>query len=1180
MATEVSPRAAGPSPATSAGAERSGSAVDVAGPAGSPARRRLLTAIALLAALVALACAAALPFAPVERQVPVVTWPQAPAAPVTTTLGLVSHAPASLRVETTCATARAAAARGGGVLFSTMDPTSPRAAQQGVLWWVDGGDLRLDVAGTTVDSSPLPAGDCTLALVTVPVPLDPAVAEPGAGPGTASDAGAGSGLQLRRDGADVGDPVPGMPETDTLATGLTSLDAGAGERLSVALAVNDEFASSPAPLKTVLVVVLLVAGVGVLVCLALLDRPRRAVAGRGADGRRAPPRWRATVRPRWPDAATVVLAVLWTPLAPMTDDDGYYAAMARDVVHSGYVGQYYQLFDQSFVPLTWPWYALSWWERVADTPLGLRVPALVMVLATWVFVRRGADLLLGDHPRWGRARGGAPTGGVLRSRAVWLLALAYAAAWAPYVMGVRPEAVSALGSAVALVGVLTTVRTGRLLPLALGVLAAAMAAAAHPTGAVAIAPLVAGLPAAWRAIRATRLWLTLVRVVVVVAPGAMATAAGFADGTLYDFVRGREVFKAVQTPDAWTDEWIRYGFLLNPNIPMGAYAKRVTVLVALLAVVTSLLLVAAARGRRLAEDLGARALAVAGTTALLGFVALWVTPSKWTHHFGALSALTPLVLLAVLALGPDLARRALAGRGGGAVGLGVVAAVVAVAAVAMTGTNGWAYSWALGMPRYGRPPFVKAVELSSPLTWLVVAGAVAAVLWLIARRGRPARSAGAVTPPAAGAASTQASAAVAPRPSLALRTAAVTTVVLLVVSTGYLVATFAQAAVLTAGAYSPQASRLLDPLDRGCGATGAISVVDDRRATALTPAGVTSAGTARPSGGAGSTGADGGDAAALAGGATSAPADAFTAGDGAVWVGDPAPPVPGAAQVWGSLAGGNTPVGELTTGWYDLDGALGDPGRRAVTALVTGNLLAEDGNAVVAEYGVLRADGSVRTTTAQGIGDETSTTEWRTVRLGGRAPAPSPERPEPALVPQVLGPDGEPLRYRPRLAQEADVVRLRAVDAATGPGGWVATSAPTVAPITTMARYLPRRAVVATAWQMAYHFPCQQQVAITHGITDRPTYAALWGTGPLEGTGDSVWQPGRGGLFSQVAEASTLTRLESGFTDAPGTRWGQLVRIDWPDAPDAFDVALLPQTTSGLDGPSLPDLARFVPAGP
>lgn len=1164
MATETTSRAPRPSPTTSAGAERAGA------PAGGRGRRGTLTAVALVAAVVALVCAAALPFAPVRREVPVVSWPKVAAAPVTTSLDLVSHAPASLRVETTCATARAAAQRGKDVLFSTMDPTSPRVARNGVLWWVDGGDLRLEVAGTTVDSSPLPTGDCTLALVTVPVAVPKDVA-PGAGPGTAADVGAGSGLQLRRDGVDVGDPVPGMPETDTLATGLTSLDAAAGERLSVAVAVNDEFASSPTPLKLALVAGLVLAALAVLVCLWLLDRGARrgapAAPGGSADGRRAPPRWRTTLRPRWPDAATLALALLWTPLAPMTDDDGYYAAMARNVAHSGYVGQYFQLFDQSFVPLTWPWYALSWWERVADTPLGLRVPVLVMVLVTWVFVRRSADLLLGDHPRWGRARGGGRAGGALRSRAVWLLALTYAAAWTPYVMGVRPEAVSALGSAIALTGVLTTVRTGRLLPVSLGVVAAAMAAAAHPTGAVAIAPLVAGLPAAWRAIRADRRWLGVVRLVLVVAPGAVATAAGFADGTLYDFVRGRAVAKAVQTPESWTDEWVRYGFLLNPDIPMGSYAKRTTVLVALLAIALSLALVAASRGRRLAEDLGARALAVTATTALLAFVALWVTPSKWTHHFGSLSALTPLALTALLLLGPDLARRALASRGGGAVGLGVVVAVVAVAAVSMTGQNGWAYSWGLGMPRYGPPPYLGGVRFSSPLAWALFAAVTAVLLGLLSRRARRARTAGAPAGPPAGGRPTSTTLAVAPSSSLALRTAAVTTIALLAFSTAYLVGTFAQAAALTAGTYSPQASRLLDPLDTRCGAAGAISVVDDRRAAALVPA-------AAPAPAAPSA-----DAGPLAGGATSAPAGAFTAGDGGAWVGDPAPPVPGAARVWGSLAEGNTSVGRLTTGWYDLDGALAAGERRAVTALVTGDLLAGDGNAVVAEYGVRGAGGAVRTTTAQELGDETSTTEWRTVRLGGPVPAPTAQRPEPAVVPQVLDAGGEPLRYRPRLAERADVVRLVAVDATTGPDGWVATSAPSAAPLTTMERYLPHDAVVAMPWQSGYHFPCQRQVAITHGISDRPAYAVLFGVGPLEGTQDSVWQPGRGGLYSQVREASTLTRLESGFTDAPSTSWGQLLRIDWPDAARSYDTTLVAQTTSGLAGPSLPDLARFLPAG-
>ncbi len=1124
-----------------------GQAGAVAPPAARRDRPRWLAAVTVVAALVALACAAALPFAPVEREVPVVTWPQSPTAPVSTSLMLVSQAPGSLRVETTCAAARAAGERGDGLLLATMNPTSFKTPQQGLLWRVDGENLRLDVAGTTVDDSPLPAGDCELALVTVPVAGPPPATAPEVGPGSASDAAAGTGLQLQRDGVDVGDPVPGMPRTDTLATGLTALDPAAGERLSVALSVNDEFQSSPTPVKLALVVLLVLASAAGLVCLWLLDRGDRRAGRRGTRTGRAPPRWSRTLRPRLADAATVVLALVWTPLAPMTDDDGYYAAMARDVGSSGYVGQYFQLFDQSFVPLTWPWYVLSWWEQVADTPLGLRVPALVMVLLTWVLVRRSADLLLGDHPRWGRSVGdgggfgddGAAAGGgerVLRSRAVWLLALVYAAAWTPYVMGVRPEAISALGSAVALVAVLTTVRTGRRLPLALGVLAAAMSAAAHPTGAVALAPLLAGLPACWRALRAATVARTLLRVLAVVAPGAVATAAGFADGTFYDFVRGREVFKAVEAPLTWTDEWIRYGFLLNPGIPMGAYAKRVTVLVALLALALALLLVALSRGRRLAEGLGARPLAITATTTLLAFVTLWVTPSKWTHHFGALSALTPLLVLALLLLGPDLARRALAARGAGAVGLGVVGAVVVVAAVGMTGPDLWPYSWSLGSQRFGPSPYLSVVQLSSPLTWVVVAGLVALALrW---RQRRAARDAGA--------------AALAQGSALALRTAAVTTVVLLGTSTAYLVGSFALAAAATAGTYSPSSSRLLDPLGTSCGAAGAISVADDRRARPLDR---------------------------VAGDVSISPPGAFVRGDAGAWRGDPPPSLPDDRAVWGSLADGNTATGTVTTPWYAADGLAEDWSGEVLTALVAGDLALDGGNSLVAEFGVHGADGSVDLTTAQLLGDDATTTEWRTVRIGGAVPAATPERPVPAAVPQVRDEDGEPVLYDPAAAAGSDVVRLRASDGATGDGGWVAVSEPAVAPLVSMDDYLPEDAVVATSWQITYHFPCQRQVTTADGIADRPDHAVLVGPDPLEGAKDAIWQNGRGGLYAPVPEAGTLVELVSAFTDDPEVPWGQLARIEYPFAAAAWDLEPVPDTTSGLSGPTPPDLAPYTARG-
>ena len=1072
-------------------------------------RRRALTAVAVLCGLLALLTAASLPFAPVRHDRPVVSWPQDPAAPVSTSLLLVAHRPAGLAVTTSCATARAAAATDDGLLLATQRPQDPASATEGLLWWVTEGQLRLDVAGTLVDARPVPTGDCALELVTE-----------------------GTSVRLLQDGEAVGTPSQRLPDVDSLVTSLTRLSPAAGEQLDVRVAVNDEFASSPTPLKTALVVLLVLSSASGLACLALRDRAERASVAARAGARL--PRW-PLLRPRWWDAAVVALVVAWTFLAPMTDDDGYYAAMSRNVGSSGYVGQYYQLYDQSFVPLTWPWYALSGWLGIADSTVWVRLPAMVLGLVTWLALRRAADLLIGGHERWGT--GGADGSGRARAGVVGLLALAFATAWTPYDMGVRPEGIGAAGSALALVGVLTFLRTDRRLPLALGVLAAALACAAHPTGAVAVAPLVALAPRLWQRLRAPSALGTAARLLTVVAPGAVVTAAGFADGTLHDFRRGREVFKAIELPLTWTDEIRRYQFLLADD-PMGAYAKRTVVLLALLAVLLGALVVVAARARGLAEDAEAGPLGAVVASVLLAFVALWLTPSKWTHHFGSLAGLVPLLLLLLLLLGPSLVRRAFPGRAGAA-GVGAVGGVVAVAALSMSGPNAWPYSWQLGLPHPGVPPYLSVVRFGSPLWWLLGAAAVAVLLRVTARRrdrgARPLPGTGWVAEPGRG---------------TAVQVAATTAVALMVVSTGYLVSTFALAATATADGYSPGAARLTDPLDRSCSAAGAITVADDTRAEPLARA----AGT-------------GATAAAVTSEDEDAPA--FTEGSG-WWAGDPPPGTPGSGQLadaWGSLDAGVDAQGELLTPWYDLGGALADEGAD-LTALVAGQLTPDSGSSVVAEYGV-REGGAVRTTTVQPLGDGAWTSEWRTVRLGGPAD-PADQPPAPAQDPDQDPAAAAP--YDPDLAAAADVVRLRAVDGSAQPGGWVAVASPAVLPLTTMAERLPADAVVATSWQLTYHFPCQRQVSNAHGISDRPDYAVLVGGRPFEGVGDSVWQPGRGGLYAQVPGAATLTELDSRFTDAPEVAWGQLARVDWPYAPSAYDLRLEREVRSGLAGPTVPAL--------
>ena len=86
-----------------------------------------------------------------------------------------------------------------------------------------------------------------------------------------------------------------------------------------------------------------------------------------------------------------VVIGFWTLVAPATDDDGYYAAMARNSRISGAVGNYYQLYDQNFTPFTWFYYVLGWWQGVVgDAPVLQRLLAVAFGLLTWVLLRRFA----------------------------------------------------------------------------------------------------------------------------------------------------------------------------------------------------------------------------------------------------------------------------------------------------------------------------------------------------------------------------------------------------------------------------------------------------------------------------------------------------------------------------------------------------------------------------------------------------------------------------------------------------------------------------------------------------------------------------------------------------------------------------------------------------------------------
>jgi hypothetical protein len=836
--------------------------------------------VAVVAAVVAVVSALLMPLAPVSMSMPTVSWPQDPAAPVSTGLQLTAQRPLGMDVSFSCAALSAAADGGNGVLLSTVLPG--RASEtEGLLIRAERGVLSIVSGGTEVHRGAVPVGGCGYALELSP-----------------------TSTRLLRDGAVLVDlPFPALPDVDVLATSVTTLPGADGADLSVQVAVDDQFSTSPTTAKWLLTALLVASSATVLVLLFRRDR-RAGPAVPAPSGRRS--RFRGVTLA---DAAVVLVLLGWLFVAPMTDDDGYYAAMARSSIENGYVGNYYQLFNQGYTPFTWFYQLLGYWELlVGSSPVMLRIPALVAGLLTYALVRAVVASVVPRPGSAGRRLG--------RSAVV---AVVFAAAWLPFSMGVRPESVVGLLAVSSLAAVLVARRRASLAWFALSLVLAGLAITCHPTGVVALAPWLAGLPSMWPLIRGATVGRTLARALCVVAPAAVSAVPGFLDGSLNDFLRSDEIFE--EWPNSqWYDEWLRYQFLLSDN-PMGNYAKRAIVLVGIVVLVWSLVLLVLSAGRRTTSWPPALVLTTASYG--LGLLLLSLTPSKWTHHFGSLAG-TGAVFISccLLYLGRSVVA---AGRGRSiapAVTLAGISLVLAFA-LAMHGPNWWPYSWMLGMPQAFERPHLGPLALDSPALWAVALLALAAVVAV--RTSRRRRSLARV----------------------AARTGTAAVVAFLTAVVAYTLGGTAYATAVTAGTYSPPADALRDPLASDCGPQGAVTAPDPATARTLVPL--------------------------AAGGATGA---GFVR-DGHLPSAPPADGAVGRPETWGSYtpADREAGIGQLTTGWYETPAELRG---QELLVLVSGRL--GEGNQARARYGQLRG-GEVVEVGEQVLDDGADTPIWRQIPL-------------------------------------------------------------------------------------------------------------------------------------------------------------------------------------------------------
>lgn len=448
--------------------------------------------------------------------------------------------------------------------------------------------------------------------------------------------------------------------------------------VSATVVADTQYETSPSPLKVA-------SGATSALAFAIM---LGVLARSGARRLRLLPRrwW----RPRAADAVVTGGLGTWVLLGPLTVDDGYIVTMLKSGSDTGFIGNYFRWFNAPEAPFGWfyePYRLLS--EIGAAIPL-LRLPSAVIGLACWLLVDR---LVL---PRVLSRPGGAARWTAAGGFLLWYLA---------FDVGLRPEPLVVLGMLG--VWVLTERATATRSPAPLGAAVAVAVAtvAVTPTGLAAVLPLVVAVPSLLRGFRRGGFPVVLT-LAVVVAAGATGVLWMLYDQTAtaaLDATRVRTEIGPSHPPSA---EPRRYERLLHPGMVEGALARRMPVLLTGFALAVTLLLVALRRAPGVA---GGPTLRLVGATALFPLV-LAVTPTKWTHHFGALAGFG-CVVLAVFA--HTLARGALRAWSSRAAAAGGF--TVAFAA-GMAGPNSWWSASSYGMRWNGMAP-----HLGSTPVWHLVA---------------------------------------------------------------------------------------------------------------------------------------------------------------------------------------------------------------------------------------------------------------------------------------------------------------------------------------------------------------------------------------------------------------------------------------------------------------------------
>lgn len=992
---------------------------------------------------------------PVTHDITTLKWPTAQGTKAVSA-PLVSYSPVWLEAGASCATARSLDQRvdGPGVLFGTNPPNSDYGKLTGLTLQIDNGQLTLLTRGQQLSTTPLPQGDCTIDLSST-------------GRQTKATVGGEEMVNLKGDE---------RPQLTGIYSGVDdSVDDVRG--MSFEAQVDNRFESQATPLKYVVMALTVLAFIGCIVALRKLD----ARAGRRPPRWAPPGWWKPTLR----DASVFVALTVWWLIGAMTSDDGYIFTIARASESAGYVGNYFRWFSNPEAPWNWDDAFLSLWVQVSTSTPWVRLPALLMGLASWLLISREVLPRLGQKVRRSKAAG-------------WSAAAVFLAFWMPYNNGMRPESFVVLFSLLTLCAVERSVATRRLMPAALGLVAAALSVGVNPHGVVAVMPFVAALKPLLRLVRLRARefgWLPVLAPIA--ASGFVFLVVAFMDQTMQSIMDGISVKKAFGPSDDWYQELNRYTALFNPTSD-GSLARRFPVLLVILCLLTCLA-VLLRRGTIRGAALGPSR-RLLGVTALF-FVALVFTPTKWTHHFGIFAAVGgALAALTALATSTTVLRskrnRA-----------GFFAGLLVICAFAVTGPNGWWFVSGWGVPWFDKPPSVGGINASTVLLVLAgIAGIITVVEHLRIDEHRP----------------TVVDQKHLEQQSRALRlgTAPLSIICALLVVAE--LAAFGKAIQEQWGGYSLGADNIKQLAGQSCGLSDYVYVETNPQDGVMQPSPqqptVAVPDTKVPE--------DNLDTEEqpndyLQSKMTGFKRPGLPQGDGS----DPEEPDwqppndfgTDKAPVWGSYDKNGSGTGELRTSWYDL------PQRAAsgnVPVVLTLAGLDTNGNTLAIEFGK---------ETDQGF----EILEQRTMPPAhGAAPTWRDSR---------VTVDGD--------AEGATKVRIIAKDQALGTENWLAVSAPRAPQLTNMTEFIGDQPTYVD-WPAALVHPCLRIPSLSNGIAEMPKFRVSAGAEVRE-VGQGWSSPDAGGPFGWMNITTSMRELPTYLKNDLHRDWGSLYAVD-PYVPDAL----------------------------